>query len=296
MVNSGRVTVAAVGAGWIPDAWEDETLDAIQFEALLLDTTDRSLEDTLTYGDVAHVPRKSNLTTQTKTAGADVTFEQITEGDQTVTVATHEYAAVYVEDITEAQSHLSVREKYTSGMGYTLARGLELSIAALFQFYSQIVGTLGVELTEDDLLAAWRLLNQAGVPMSERFLALSPRAIEGLARIDAFRNQLYGGAAGEMTRNGQMLGTIFGAKVFMSNLLRSPSAGQVEAAMYHRNQNYVIRQIKPTTVPPLHNPAGIGWQVVMHNLYGMAEVNRPPETPGGGTAVDTWGVLIRTIA
>lgn len=296
MVTSGRVTVAAVGAGWIPDAWETETLDAIQFEAVLLETTDRSLEDTLRFGDVAHVPRKSNLTTQTKAAGSDVTFEQITEGDQTVTVATHEYAAVYVEDITEAQSQISVRESYTGGMGYTLARGMEVSIAALPQFYSQIVGSLGVETTEDDLLAAWRLLNQAGVPMNERYLALPPRAIEGLARIDTFRNQLYGGAAGEMTRNGQMLGTIFGAQVMMSNLLRSPSAGQAEGAMYHRNQNYVIRQIKPTTVDPLHNPAGIGWQVVMHNLYGMAEVNRPPETPGGGTAVDTWGVLIRTIA
>src|SRR6266545_4074184 len=139
MVTSGRVTVASAGAGWIPDAWETDTLDAIQFEILLADTTDRSLEETLTFGDVAHVPRKSNLTTQTKSAGSDVAFEQISEGDQTVTVATHEYAAVYVEDITEAQSQIAVREKYTSGMGYTLARGLEVSVAALFQNYSQIV-------------------------------------------------------------------------------------------------------------------------------------------------------------
>lgn len=296
MVSSGRVTVASAGVGWIPDVWSTETLDAIQHETLLADSTDKRLEAMMKFGDVAHVPRISNLTTQTKSAGSDVTFEQISEGEQQLTIATHEYAAVYVEDITEAQSQLSVRAKYTDAMGYTLARGQEVSVAALFQSFATIVGTLGVELTEDNIIAAWSSLNTYSAPMSDRFIALSPGMVQGLAKIDTFRSQLYGGSAGEMTRNGQFLGNVFGAKVLMSNLLRSPSAGQAEGAMYHRNQMYMVRQIKPTTIPPFHNPAGIGWQVVQHNLYGLAEVNRPPETPGGGTAIDVWGVLLRSAA
>jgi hypothetical protein len=305
VVSSGRITTTVL-ANWNPDMWDTDTLDAIQFATLLYDSVDTHLENILKMGDVANVPRKSNLTTQTKSANTDVTFEQpgpsAVEGVQTVTVATQEYAAIYVEDLEEAQAFVGVRSKYTEGMGYTLARGLDVSIAAQFQNLSQIVGTLGVEITDDNLLDAWRQLEAAGAPGTstfnnrpDRFLALPPRAIAGLMKIDKFVNQLYvGNSSEEQIKQGVPLRKIYGAALLESNLLRAASAGQADGAMYHRNEYYVIRQGKPATIA-LHNPAGIGWQVVSHNFYGLAEVNRPPETPGGGTAVDTWGVLLRTL-
>lgn len=295
-ITSGRVTTeAASAANWLPQMWATETQDAITHETLLTDSFDTQWEDDLKYGTTGYVRRKSHFNVQTKTEGTDVTFERKAETRQSFTTATHEYSAAYVEDYAEAQIDLAVRGIITDEQGYALARGLEVSCAALFQNYATNTpqGTLGQEPVEDHILNAWRDLGRASVPMSDRFLALSVAGVTALARQDVFRNQLYGGAEGAMTRNGRMLGEIMGAKVLMSNLLRVPAAGQAEGAMYHREQNALIRRQTPVSVL-LHNPAGIGWQVVHHNIYGVTEVNRNAEDPGDPpTVVDSWGTLLR---
>lgn len=295
-VVSGRITTEAASASnWLPQFWATGVMDAIKHEQLLAATVDTQFADDIKYGTTGFKRRASHFTVQTKTEGSDVTFERKTENRQTFTVATHEYGAVYVEDYAEAQIDINIRSVLMSELGYALGRGLEVSIAALFQNYASNTpqGTLGQEVVEDHLLNAQRDLNNASAPDGDRFLALSSAGVTGLARQDVFRNQLYGGAAGEMTRNGRMLGEILGARVVRSNLLRAPAGGQAEGAMYHREQNYMIRRVTPTPVL-LHNPQGIGWQVVLHNIYGVGEVNRNSEASADPpTVVDSWGVLIR---
>jgi len=280
-------------ANWIPELWSDETLGAIQHATRIADTASRRYERMLKFGDTLNIPRRSNLTIGTKSEDTVVTFEAITEGVQQITVTTHQYVAIRVDDRGEVQSKYAVRSAYTENMGYVLARGMDTNIAALFQNYSQVVGTLGAELTDDNLSEAYKLLQQASAPDSPRYLPMSPGGVVGLQKVDAYRNQMYGGST-EWIKAGVPLRRIYGAALIETNLLRAAAAGQADAAMYHQDQNALIVQITPTPVL-LHNPEVIEWQVVMHQLYGSAEINRPPETAGGGTAVDTWGTLLRTL-
>ena len=61
-------------------------------------------------GNTVHIPRLSNLPTQTKSAATDITFTAITEGEQVLTVSTHEYAAFQLESIVQVQSKSSLTE------------------------------------------------------------------------------------------------------------------------------------------------------------------------------------------
>ena len=296
MVSSGRQTVTTL-APYIPEQWTSEALGAIEFKTQLWDYVDQHYRAALKVGDIVNIPRKSNLTSQTKAAGAsgDVTFEAITEGTQQVTVDTHDYAAQYFEDIAQVQGNVQFRTLYMDRFGYALARARDVAVAALPQSYATAHGTLGQELSDDDLLDSWTDLKKAGLEDDDEniFLWISPAALAALMKQDKFINQLYGGPGLDMVKMGRTGKRIYGAQIIMSNLLRAAAAGQADGAMQHKSQIAGILQLEPTLLE-LHNPAGIGWQVVMHNIHGSDEINRPPETAGGGTAVDTYGVYLKT--
>jgi hypothetical protein len=280
-------------ANWIPEVWADELLGAIQFKTMLADAFDRRYERNLKFGDTLNIARGSNPTTNTKAEDTEVTFEAITEGVQQITVTVHQYNAMRIEDRAEVQSKYAIRSFYTERMGYAMARAMDVQCATLMQNYSQIYGTLGSELTDDNVQDSRTDLVQAEAP-EPWYLWISPRAMQGLMKIDSYRNEAYGGQGAQWLKEGVPLRRVAGATVLESNLTRAPSAGQSESAMFSKQQNALVVQINPTTIL-LHNPSNIEWQVVMHQLYGTAEINRPPETPGGGTAVDTWAVLLRTL-
>lgn len=262
---------------------------------MLEDTVQRKYEKLLRFGDTANIPRKSNPAVTSPTFGdsVTVTYGEITEGLQTIVVNTHDYSAMNIGDIAEFQSKYSVRESYHENMGYSLARTRDAAVAALFQNLSTVFGALGSPLTDDHLLDAWRSLEAASTPKTPRYFPNSPRSLAELMKIDKFINQMYLGNAGQMIKDGVPLREVYGAQIMETNLLRAPAAGQAEAAMYHKDQLAMVVQGMPDTIL-LHDPDNISWKMVVHQFYGTAEINRPPETLGGGTAVDTWGVLLRT--
>ena len=294
MVSSGRQTVTTL-APYIPEQWTPEALGAIEFKTQLWDSVDHHYEAALKVGDIVNVPRVSNLTSQTKSAGSDVTFEQITEGTQQITVDTHDYAALYIEDMAQALGNVQFRTLYMNKFGYALARARDVAVAALPQSYATSHGTLGQELADDDLLDSWTDLKKVGLEDDDEnsFLWISPAALAALLKQDKFINQLYGGPGIDMVKMGRTGKRIYGAQIIMSNLLRAAAAGQADCAMQHKSQIAGILALEPTKLE-FHNPAGIGWQVIMHNIHGADEINRPPETAGGGTAVDTYGVYLKS--
>ena len=282
-------------ANWIPELWADELLQQIQHETMLEDTTQRRYEKMLRFGDTVNMPRKSNPAVTSPSFGDAVsaTYSEITEGVQTLTITVHDYSAMDIGDIAEFQSKYSVRESYHESMGYSLARTRDVAISTLYQNLSQVQGALGSPLNDSHLLDAWRQLASASTPKSPRYLPISPRALASLMQIDKFINQLYMGTTGQMLKDGVPIRQIYGAQVMETNLLRVPSTGQAEAAMYHKDQFALAVQGMPDTILH-HDPTTLSWKMIVHQFYGTAEINRAPETLGGGTAVDTWGVLLRT--
>jgi hypothetical protein len=196
------------------------------------------------------------------------------------------------------QANQNLRQRYESKIGYALSRGREVTLTTLFGSLSQIVGSLGVELTADDYVAGWVYLAEAGLvedsaePGGEFSIILSPAAYAAALKVDVFADRNYNPEGDAIQR--ARIGNIYGIPAFRSNLLVAPSAGQHNCVMMHRSCfALAVQDTVPTRSQYLID--SLADAIVGYNIYGTAELNYPPETPGGSTAVDNRGVLLRTV-
>jgi hypothetical protein len=300
VVDSSITTTTA--AGFIPQLWSDGVIDAVEFSAVIQKRVNRSFEKELTVGNTLNVPRLSNLTTQTKASGVSntINFEAITETDQVITVSTHEYAAFLLEQVVNVQANQDLRSQYEKKIGYAITRGREVTLANLFTTFTAnaLIGALGVELTADDYLSGWTAMANAGLlemspdPGEEFSIFLDPAAYAAALKVDVFTNSLYNKSGDAIQR--ATMGDIYGFPVFVSNLLRSPAALQHDCFLMHKEAIALIVQeeVPVTSQYLIRNLADgvVGW-----NLYGQTKVSFPPETPGGGTAVDNRGQRLATV-
>jgi hypothetical protein len=288
-------------AAFIREAWADDALTAVEFAGMIQKKVTREYEGEIKRGgDTVHINRVSNLQTSQKATGIGntISFEAITEGEQSLVIDTHEYAAFLIEEITSVQANTELRSKYSNKIGYALSRGREVKLANMFQSLSQSVGAYGVELTTDDLLAGWTKFAEAGLveaavaPGQEFAVFLSPAAYAGLLKIDVLTNRDYNPGADAIGR--AYVGMLYGFPVYVSNLLRSPAANQHDGVMMHRAAlALAVQQIVNVRSQWLIRNIGDG--VVGWNIYGTVELNYPPETPGGGAALDNRGVLLKSL-
>ena len=294
---AGTLTVTQA-ACHIPEIWSADTIDAVEANVVMAGLVQRKWERELKVGDILNIGYISNPTASTKTANTNISLEVIgpseAEASETITVNTNQYVAFGVENITEVQSKTNLRSKYTEKGGYALASAVDTNLAALPASFSQIVGTLGVELTYDNLLRGDQYLNDGNSSGDERFIIVGPAAKAGLLKLEQLTNRDYvmGDEAGRAVRDG-FIGKILGASTHVTTLVNSPSAGQAECWYCHKDGVALIMQdTKSHADYVIERDADV---VLLTQLYGYTEVLIPPITAGGGAATDAFDVLLRTV-
>ncbi len=282
---------------WMSTELATFTLDAVEFAAKMQTRVNKRLES-VQPAQTIYVGRKSNLTTSTKVnlVANTILYEAITENAQTVTVSTVEYAAFLVEDPAQAVIRFDVAEAYGKKIGYALTRGREVTLAALVASLSQTVGTLASELNETHYLAAHQKLLEAGITGDdgqdvdgETSIFLSPAAWIDALQVDAFVNRQYNTSGNAIQR--ARIGNIYGHPVFVSNLVTSNSSGH-DNVLFQRDC-FALVVNKEVPVRSQWDITHIAQAVVGWNLYGAAELDYPPETPGGAAATDARGVWLK---
>ena len=294
---AGTLTVTQA-ACHIPELWSSDTRDSVEANVVATGLVDTSFMSALKGGpgDTQNIPYISNPTANTKTANTNITLEQIgpsqAEASQSATVGTHQHVAFAVENITEVQSKTNLRSKYTAKAGYALAAAADTNLHTLPQNFSQTVGTLGVEPTEDNWLRAAQYLDDAIAPDDgKRFIIIRPATFYAMQKIQRFTNADYAGAANAtkaLEKN--MIGRIFNAKVYKSTLVRAPAGGQAENWFCHPLGVYYCSQdLKTRSDFSIHEDADV---VLATHIYGYVEALQPPVTAGGGAATDVFNVLV----
>jgi len=294
--NTGTVTTTT-HACYIPEIWSPELNEAVEANCVLPKLVKRVPTDK-GYGDTVNIGELSNPTVATKTANAAVTFYSINEGSLNLTITVHRCVSFLVEDIVKIQSAIDVRSNYTRKAGYALASDMEgytasVGLNSLAESFSQAVGTLGVELTKEDMIQAWLYLETANAPQEDRFIYISPAGLAGLFKIDEFIRKDYGADGTALTK--AKMGQLLGADVYTSTLTHPAAANQSDSWFCQRNGVLLAIQ-SPMTTHGDYLLQYIGWGVVCDQIYGFKENLIPPETAGGGTGVDTHNVHLHTVA
>lgn len=288
--GSQTVTTAAKH---IDEVWVDGVIRAREFKLVIAPRVDRSW-NFAGHGDVYHKVRIPNIETQSKSASTALDAYVYTDTEQTITINNHIACAIKHEDIAQVLSRNDVKSEMQKKMGYSLARKLDVDIAALAASFSQIVGTLGVELTYDNLLRAAQYLEEAGVDLADDCAwFFSPAQRAGLLKMDTFIHGSYvGEAAARMAHESAVIGKFLGAPVVISPLITSPASGQHENFLAQKEGIALIMAQEPKTTTDRIG-LDLADVIVMDEIYGLSEVDVYSEALGNITATDENLVLLR---
>lgn len=282
----------------IPELWSRKTRDAVEAEVVAAGLVDQSYTSELKGGpgDTMNIPYISNLTANTKTANSNITLEVVgpssAEASQSFTSTTHQHAAVAEETITKVQSQTALLEKYAKKAGYALAAAADTNLHTLPQNFSQVVGTLGVDPSWDNFLRCQQYLDDANAPMGDRFVILRPASYYAMRKVENFINADYKESGGvSYGWDKARRGTIDKVPIYVTTLVRAPSAGQAENWFCHSLGVYYCSQHMYTNRDYIFERDAKGF--LAGHIYGYAEALQPPITAGGGAATDVFNVLLR---
>lgn len=275
----------------IDKLWSAELNTAVEYDTVIFGLLDdRSSE--LPHGDTLYLPSSHNLTANTKTPGSDLTPEAITETKQTFQVATHQAICQQIDDITEIQTKYDLRAQTTQRGSYSLARAADVNAAAVIDDNStQTVGNIGSELTVDNLILARKYLKDAAAPLPYVGV-VSPGTYSGFLKVDMFTNMLYNGDDTGKAVHMAQVGKLFGAMFYESQLLTG-TAPNSSGCVWSKTHYFKIVQRTPTT-HTWYSPLGIGWIVVMDQLYDTFEREEAVEGAAGTTTAKLWSVRLQS--
>jgi len=135
---------------------------------------------TLLHGDAA-----GDTTTRALTSAAAITFDSNTDTATTLTIDQYEYAATGVVEGENAISGYNIMEEYASACAEMLARKMDATKAGLVDDIStNTVGALIADPSEDDLLYAIQLLDDADVASDNRNWRISNALWNSLMRMN----------------------------------------------------------------------------------------------------------------
>src|SRR3990167_3684083 len=295
---AGTLTVTQA-ACHIPELWSTATRDAVEANVVAAGLVNKTFTQGLVGGpgDTMNIPYISNPTANTKTANTNITLEVIgpssAEASQAFTVSTHQHVAFGVENITDVQSQTDLMAKYSDKAGYALSAAADTNLHTLPQSFSQIVGALGVDPTEDNWLSGSEQLDNAIAPEDGRFIIVLAATFTSLQKTGRFTNADYAGAANAVrAAERNMIGRVFNARVYKSTLVRAPAGGQAENWFCDPLGVYYCSQQLKTNAPQFVIERDADVFLATH-IYGYAEALQPPVTAGGAAATDVFNVLVR---
>ena len=261
----------------IREAWSRLAIVAREQALVQANLVDRRFESEIV-GDVIHVPSRTHLSAQTKTkaSNAAIVYETQTETLTNITVATWEYVAIAVESIVKIQADRDMLKWYAGEMGYALALAVDDVLAGLVDDFTNTVGTLAAENTDNDFIRARQYLNDANAPQDTRYISISPAGESGLLKLDRYVNNDYSAIHGDGARETALekayVTSFYRMPVYVSTNVEGTNAAGHDNGMWQKEAIALVMQEKPNMYPVTWDPDYLVWKVVMEQIYGSREM------------------------
>ena len=289
-------------ATFIPEIWSDEIVAAYQ-KNLVLANLVKKMSHVGKKGDTIHIPKPTRGTASAKAASSQVTLIAATESEVQISINKHYEYSRLIEDITDVQAQPSLRQFYTQDAGYALAKQVDDDLFALGKslgdsdgadwvhsnsFY--IDGANGLAAYAVDTVAptdlftdlafrdAVQQLDDADVPMDNRFIVIPPSVRNTIMGIDRYNSSDFVDGRGVM--NGQ-IGSLYGVDVYVSSncpvietAADNAAGGDVKAAIFGHQDAFVLAEQLGVRTQTQYKQEYLGDLMTADTLYGV-QVVRP---------------------
>jgi hypothetical protein len=232
---------------FIPELWSNEVVAAYK-KNLVLANLVTTMNHSGKKGDTVHIPTPTRGSATAKTTRQQVTLIAATDSEISISIDKHYEYSRLIEDFLDKQALTSMRQFYTDDAGYALAtqidqdlylRAYELqggTINTVVNGVTTDFGTAGTVIGSDGSTAfdassnnaaaiadaglrkVIQTLDDADVPMADRFLVVPPVEKKSLTGVARFTEQAYVGevGGGNTIRNG-LIGDLYGVPVYVSS-------------------------------------------------------------------------------
>lgn len=277
--GSGNVNIGITAANvFRPNIWSKEVLMFVKSNLVLLPLVKHYDADVKSGGQTLEIPNVSTITANLKAQNTVVTLNYNTETKTTVTLNKHYESSFLVEDIAKVQAMTDLRSDYTQAAAYAIAEKVDYTLASemttAWKTASQTVGAYGSAITDDEILAVNRYLDDAKAPQTERSLVVTPKGKAEMLAIDKYiRYDAIGvGGTENSIRNGQ-IGEIYGVKVYMSQnlVVLDTATDEHNHLFFHKEAFAVAMQMEPRT-QATYEQQYLGWLVTVDVLFGCANL------------------------
>ncbi len=254
---------------FIPELWSDEVLGAYKKNLVLANLVSR-MNHVGKKGDVVHIPVPTRGAASAKAATTQVTLIAATDTEKQLVIDKHYEYSRLIEDILEKQALSSFRAFYTDDAGHALATQVDNDLwiagynlqggdgAATNFGDTAVAGADGSTafvgssdnasaLTDAGIRTVIQTLDDADIPMADRFLVVPPVEKKNLTGIARFTEQAFVGeiGGGNTIRNG-LIGDIYGVPVYVSTNSPTDTAGSQNARaclLAHKSALAIVEQM-----------------------------------------------------
>lgn len=202
-------------------------------------------------------------------SGNDITYDAQTETAVTLTINQHWYSAFELEEFEESLSIVDQTMWYTKAAAYVVDLAVDDVLAGLVDNFSQIVGTLAVDLTDDDVRRGDQYLNDANAPMDGRFFAMSPATKNSMLGIDRYASSDFNRGGGANIVRGEF-GEIYGLRTWQSTNVEGTNAAGHDNGIYQRDAFALAMRMSPKT-RNFDDIQNLSTQVAISVIFGAVE-------------------------
>ena len=262
---------------FVPELWSDEVIASYK-KNIVAASLVRKLNHRGKKGDTIKIPTPTRGAAVDKSAETQVTLQQHgTDAGISILINKHKEYSRLIEDIVDVQALESLRRFYTDDAGYAISKRVDsdilveffntgsasltvnattgvLETASTFDEIREGDGTIWDEGATTDIADAGirqyiKLLDDADVPFSERFLIIPTIVKQDLLGLARFTETQFVGeaAAANQIRNG-IVGNVYGVDVYVTTntpIVEDSAAGEDNIAgfMFQRDALVLVEQL-----------------------------------------------------
>ena len=292
MALGSNLMTTTTQAVFIPELWSDEVVAAYKSNLVLANLVTR-MNHNGKKGDTVHIPKPTRGSASSKSASTQVTLITATDTELTVSLNKHYEYSRLIEDILDKQAITSMRSFYTDDAGYALAKQVDTDLwtqtyalqggdgAAAYHGDKAVIGSdgstlfsssqAGVAIADAGLRKVIQTLDDADVPMEDRFLVVPPVEKKNLTGIARFTEQAFTGevAGGNTIRNG-LIGDLYGIPVYVST--NSPTNNSARACLLAHRSAMVLAEQLSVRSQTQYKQEYLGDLLTGDTIYGTGEL------------------------
>ena len=275
---------------FIPELWSNEVVAAYKSNLVLANLV-TVMNHNGKKGDTIHIPKPTRGAASAKTTRQQVTLIAATDTEISISIDKHYEYSRLIEDILDKQALASMRQFYTDDAGHALATQVDTDLWYIAEALqggtagasnlggAAVIGSDGstaftggneAALADAGSRTVIQTLDDADVPMSDRFLVIPPVEKKNLTGIARFTEQAFTGeiGAGNTIRNG-LVGDIYGVPVYVSS--NAPTDSSRACLLAHKGALALVEQMGVRTQTQ-YKQEFLGDLFTADTIYGTGEL------------------------